>query len=113
MYVFFVMQRGHARSTRTDTRVPATTLFRAVHDPQVRHRAIEVLAASDGDQAVALFAQHQPRYVVVDVQLGGQSGLEVCSRLRSLAGGGAATLDRKSTRLNSSHSCATRMPSSA
>src|SRR3546814_14077159 len=88
----FLMIRRPPRSTRTDTLVPYTTLFR-----------------SQGGQ---------PRVAQMD----GRSGASLCPGTRlsvedrrrgrpdaEHAGPG----DRKSTRLNSSHSCAARMPSSA
>jgi CheY-like chemotaxis protein len=63
-----------------------------VHDPQVRHLAVEVLTAGDGDEALAMFAEHAPDFVVVDMQLPGKSGLEVCAALRALRGGDSVPL---------------------
>ncbi|WP_130344352.1 response regulator transcription factor [Herbihabitans rhizosphaerae] len=38
--------------------------------------------ASDGEQALASFAEHEPELVVLDLMLPGIDGLEVCRRLR-------------------------------
>ena len=41
------------------------------------------LAATDGDQALQMAAEHRPSLVVLDLSLPRLSGLEVCTRLRS------------------------------
>jgi two-component system KDP operon response regulator KdpE len=60
-------------------------------EPQIRKLLItglggyghEVIAAANGDEALALAAQRRPDAVVLDVNLGqGADGLEVCRRLR-------------------------------
>ena len=63
-----------------------------VHDPLVRDYQVEVVCAVDTDEALRLFGQHTPDFVVVDTQLGKQSGLELCARLRDLPGGGDTPL---------------------
>src|SRR3546814_13121890 len=99
------MIRRPPRSTRTDTRFPYTTLFRS---PQA-HGATQVgsVGALLGHAGCVL-------------PLGDQADHRVLAGRIELAGVGigpaqhvASELDRKSTRLNSSHSCAPRMPSSA
>src|SRR3546814_12232234 len=91
---FFLMRRRPPRSTRTDTLFPYTTLFRS----GILERADHLLAVGHevGRQVAAV-----ELHAVDDVEIGGE-------RLRLLDGE-----DRKSTRLNSSHKCAYRMPSSA
>src|SRR3546814_15561891 len=98
------MIRRPPGSTRTDTLFPYTTLFRSV-----------------GEQVVALLVLE---HVVDPVALGRveralERGLAGCGDGRGRDAGDAARVvrrvgvDRKSTRLNSSHECASRMPSSA
>ena len=57
-----------------------------VHDPLVRDYDVEVVCAVDTDEALRLFGAHAPDFVVVDTQLGKQSGLDLCARLRDLPG---------------------------
>ena len=70
-----------------------------------------VEACARGDAAVAAVEEYKPRLVVLDVMLPGLSGYEICKQLRTR--GYKGLVDRKSTRLNSSHSRRSRMPSSA
>ena len=44
---------------------------------------IEVLEASDGDQAWALIEQRRPDLVLLDVQMPGQNGLELARSIRA------------------------------
>src|SRR3546814_6955903 len=93
-------------STRTDTLFPYTTLFRSEGD--AARRQGEAKFVLDGlvgaqDEQAEVGAQADPRvrperhpFLVEDER-----------------GVGLGNGDRKSTRLNSSHSCASRMPSSA
>src|SRR3546814_4754474 len=83
--LFFLMIRRPPRSTRPDTLFPYTTLFRSDD-------------AARGCEGVDLRAVEQHEFQAAVLHL---------------AGIRAAQQDRKSTRLNSSHSCASRMPSSA
>src|SRR3546814_14607223 len=88
--VFFLMIRRPPRSTRTDTLLPYTTLFRS--HVVVRQRAGHAML----QQRVSMC--HAARDVVVmatahQEQVGG----------RQHGDGNAGTGDRKSTRLNSSH----------
>src|SRR3546814_17925343 len=80
----FLMTRRPPRSTRTDTLFPYTTLFRS------QLAEVDILALA---------------------------GLLPVIHRREDGGGGVHPAhhvgDRKSTRLNSSHYCASRMPSSA
>ncbi|MCC7372852.1 MAG: response regulator [Chloroflexi bacterium] len=43
---------------------------------------IGVIEAADGDEAWALILQHRPELVLLDVQMPGQTGLEVARRVR-------------------------------
>src|SRR3546814_5290578 len=125
------MIRRPPRSTRTDTLFPYTTLFRSV----VVGATVALVAAvpdlADDDQLIALLlvaadglaetakgldgVELVPGFgvalavlldlAVLDDGLAGDEG-EADAALRIIAEAG----DRKSTRLNSSHSCASRMP---
>src|SRR3546814_18636451 len=85
-FFFVLMIRRPPRSTRTDTLFPYTTLFRSVLRRLPGHGQRSLSAA------------------LVDAELRHGKG-RLC--------GGLGQGDRKSTRLNSSHKCAARMPSSA
>src|SRR3546814_7273589 len=105
------MIRRPQRSTITDTRLPYTTLFRSLPFP------IQIRAAGVGPQMTAPAAvgihvgddvkhcpgQHLARHGIDGVEQPVEEALHPPFRLR----------DRKSTRLHSSHYCASRMPSSA
>src|SRR3546814_13355685 len=98
-FVFFLMIRRPPRSTRTDTLFPYTTLFRSPRQP-----------AWAGDQVVAPLArlQRAPRRLgegvaVVDRRLGLHAELGVVAEGMKQQGNARVVLDRKSTRLNSSH----------
>src|SRR3546814_2344370 len=96
---FVVMIRRPPRSTRTDTLFPYTTLFRSARARPVLQLvgAVHHVDQHDADRHPISFPFHRPRF-------GGLSGRRQLGR---------RTVDRKSTRLNSSHYCASRMPSSA
>lgn len=48
---------------------------------------LEVIEASHGEQAIALFSQHQPDLTLLDVSMPGMDGFECCRQLRQLPGG--------------------------
>src|SRR3546814_4083152 len=92
--LFFLMIRRPPRSTRTYTLLPYTTLFRA---PALKAEVRETL-----DWLVEAGATpSQTLTALVVVLVAADAAMLVVD------------IDRKSTRLNSSHQCATRMPSSA
>ena len=77
---------------------------------KLREAGFNPLFATDGLKALAAVRAERPDLVVLDLMLPELDGLEVCKLMRRdpvTAG------DRKSTRLNSSHSDRSRMPSSA
>ena len=45
--------------------------------------AYDIVEASDGDEALALAREHKPRLALLDVEMPGLDGLEVCRRLKS------------------------------
>lgn len=49
----------------------------------LRRDGHEVIAASDGDEALRLHRQHQPDLVVLDLMLPHISGIEVCRRMQA------------------------------
>jgi CheY-like chemotaxis protein len=63
-----------------------------VHDPLVRDFHVEVMSAVDGEEALRLFSEHTPDFVVVDTVLGKQSGLDLCAQLRALPNGDTTPL---------------------
>ena len=75
-----------------------------------------VTRTGDGEEALILADEVKPDLVLLDWMIEGISGIEVCRRLRrrqATANVPIIMLDRKSTRLNSSHIQKSRMPSSA
>src|SRR3546814_17172952 len=110
------MVRRPPRSTRTAPRFPYTTLFRSnirpADVPEVIPERLEPIPASTAlFQAILDFDE-----IATDAMGGSTLPHYIASklaRIRSCALNGKHTLDRKSTRLNSSHYCASRMPSSA
>ncbi|QNN53529.1 adenylate/guanylate cyclase domain-containing protein [Nocardioides mesophilus] len=55
----------------------------ALLDKLLRHLGYDVVQASDGLQAVAAVAEHEPDLVCLDVLMPGLDGIEVCQRLRA------------------------------
>src|SRR3546814_2945647 len=113
------MIRRPPRSTRTDTLFPYTTLFRSsptALDPRLSMK--EAMTTNRRDAAVSEaratnrslrsgVQQHEAaRQDKKESPAGFPAGLAAPGHFPKLR-------DRKSTRLNSSHSCAPRMPSSA
>src|SRR3546814_20251225 len=99
------MIRQPPRSTRTDTLCPYTTLFRSPRDGGRRVRIVRGrLGEEDVEKLLDMRDHRLPRR-----ELPRES-----DRLHIMPdNANTLRLDRTSTRLNSSHSCASRMPSSA
>src|SRR3546814_14404037 len=98
-YVCFVLMiRRPPRSTRTDTLCPYTTLF----------------GSKAGQRRILSGRREGLRRNIDRLQIGDHRiGVVVIRRNDGVDVLMGCQLDRKSTRLNSSHSCAARMPSSA
>src|SRR3546814_11447771 len=101
------MLRRPPRSTRTDTLFPYTTLFRSLG--RLRIEALAQFGALDTRAKMTAGAHLavEPAaycYPLRRIKVFGRNDTASMHRDRT---------DRKSTRLNSSHSCASRMPSSA
>src|SRR3546814_19491589 len=98
---FFLMIRRPPRSTRTDTRFPYTTLFRSGAAGQFLDPADQVIAVARfvGDQ----LEQHEPQFATVEHPPTASAPVVVMPMTPSKAAAEAAAIDRKSTRLNSSH----------
>src|SRR3546814_18916138 len=103
------MIRRPPRSTRTDTLLPHTTLFRSI-DAQRLVDQVETRADLEVFRRIAFKGQRQAGD-------GGRIDVDAADtetlRIERIDHEIVRWLDRKSTRLNSSHSCASRMPSSA
>src|SRR3546814_12100746 len=99
------MIRRPLSSTRTDTLVPYTTLFRSGQN-------IDMMAPGILHQLVRRIKPHRLR-----IEQRGQKGFGFVTFQPGADigqfGEAGSMADRKSTRLNSSHYCAYRMPSSA
>src|SRR3546814_12275052 len=96
VFVFFLMIQRPPRSTRTDTLLPYTTLFRSAPVPPSRRagadRDVDVSVSAAGGLIAAVRPGREQH--VVHVEILGQ---------QPLVGERAVGEDRKSTRLNSSH----------
>src|SRR3546814_13678891 len=100
--VCLLMIRRRPRATLTDTLCPYTTRFR-----------------SKGERPLGMTAQRQPKPPRIDVErqirkmIAHEEGIVGRDRPVEQGQRRFKLRERKSTRLNSSHSCASRMPSSA
>lgn len=47
------------------------------------HDAYEILEAADGNEALAMAREHRPELLLLDVEMPGLSGLEVCRLLKA------------------------------
>src|SRR3546814_8637122 len=106
-YIFFLMIRRPPRSTRTDTLVPYTTLFRSVHLAFIgrvkRYKAPDLLASAVQDlppsTARLLIAGYcTDADLTAELRQAAASAGNIHLQLEYLS-----DADRKSTRLNSSH----------
>src|SRR3546814_5109490 len=120
------MIRRPPRSTRTDTRCPYTTLFRSVATERAttrrHHVQAEVPVPLLPHAAIAVHVDQVPCGLAGQLRVGGQYAhvRHVHSPIRPRGNArnpghpapriDARLLDRKSTRLNSSHTFAPRMP---
>src|SRR3546814_19363763 len=116
--VLFSSRRRPPRATRTDPLLPYTTLSR----PDLQDLAAQRQNGLEG--AVPALVRRAAGRVALDQEECGLGRIAFLT-VRERAGQGrhvksrrlpddlACTPDRKSTRLNSRHSCALRMPSSA
>src|SRR3546814_11025566 len=98
---FFLMLRRPPRSTRTDTLLPYTTLFRSIEWPALAHRCHQLASAAHCAGLGVL--QHQHELLVAQaigiIGEGGACALKLGGKRIAIG----RQVDRKSTRLNSSH----------
>src|SRR3546814_11489130 len=76
MFLLLLMIRRPPRSTRTDTLVPYTTLFRSERRPvdAVGHRAADAVAGDEGDGGVGVAVGHGDAGVGEAADAGGDAG---------------------------------------
>src|SRR3546814_11828449 len=110
---FFLTILQPPRSTRTDTLFPDTTRCRAA-TTEIRKVPVTVLSRCQRFDLrrveIAVLASHFKRIAEAEDAQIDEDALTLIARA---AEGSVRDGDRKSTRLNSSNSCASRMPSSA
>src|SRR3546814_5782090 len=107
------MIRQPPRSTRTDTLFPYTTRFRSLEPLDQRLAAARIAADRMADIDPVGGEQTSADERCDERDETGRITAGVGDARRPGDCGMPADLDRKSTRLNSSHECAHRMPSSA
>jgi DNA-binding response OmpR family regulator len=66
--------------------------IRRIYDSGLTELGFTVLTASDGEDGLSLLSQHEPRVVVLDINLPGIDGIEVCRRSRALKSGSAPVI---------------------
>lgn len=59
-----------------------STVLREFNTPAFQRLGLVVLVARDGDEAFALVQQHRPGLILVDVELPGASGYDLCRRIK-------------------------------
>ena len=81
---------------------------------------MEVECAYDGEEALEYAKNNQYDIILLDIMLPKLDGMQVCQQIREFSNipiimltAKGDDIDRKSTRLNSSHTDSSRMPSSA
>src|SRR3546814_20755472 len=94
LVVFFVMTRRPPRSTRTDTLVPDTTLFRSA--------GASTMPSGPGILALPGTGKSFDQFRADEQECRGQAYAQIGGKSAEQAGRDAAK-DRKSTSLNSSH----------
>src|SRR3546814_3810880 len=120
------MIRRPPRSTRTDTLLPYTTLFRSVTHRPWSKRINEVsfvmgYPLKNGSEVHVLIGGTKFTLFTDGDAAWNRTAKEDAAMVEAMRRGATMIVegissrgtDRKSTRLNSSHSCASRMPSSA
>lgn len=73
---------GEARRIKTVLIADDEPAMRLLVTATISSSQIHVLEASDGDEAWDLIEQHRPDLVLLDVQMPGQTGLELTRRIR-------------------------------
>ncbi len=58
--------------------------IRFIYGEEFLEEGYEVIAAKDGDEALALFASEQPDLVILDIQMPGINGVEVLRRMKTM-----------------------------
>src|SRR3546814_3577905 len=114
------MIRRPPRSTSTDTLFAYTTLFRSGNFARreffggtaPRHGRVDI-GEPGFDHIASAPRKGEPRDVDVDIEPPRRIGERGVAEAVDAGALGAQRRDRTSTRLNSSHSCASRMPSSS
>jgi DNA-binding response OmpR family regulator len=58
-------------------------MMRLLIDAAIEADGYEVLESANGDEAWALLREHRPEIALLDVQMGGRTGLELTSQIRA------------------------------
>jgi two-component system alkaline phosphatase synthesis response regulator PhoP len=66
-----------------DERRTLLLMEHALRDLQEEHEDIEIITASDGDEALKMIMADQPALVYLDIMMPHVNGLDVCKRVKS------------------------------
>ncbi len=69
-----------------DERRTLLLMSRALRDLQEEHEDVEILTASDGEQALDIIAAEKPALVYLDLMMPRVGGLDVCRKVKSELG---------------------------
>lgn len=67
-------------------------MTRRIYDAGLRKLGFTVLSAPTGEDGLGLMSQHQAKVVILDIDLPGISGIEVCQRSRTMPAGTAPVI---------------------
>lgn len=65
-----------------DDEQPLRLLVRATLEDESGEERYEIIEAADGNEALEVARQERPELILLDIQMPGQSGLEVCRILK-------------------------------
>jgi DNA-binding response OmpR family regulator len=69
------------------------TYIRMLYKKEFENDGYEVFVASDSDEALKMMEAHRPELVILDIELGDESGLNLLNRLRQEFRGCAVVLN--------------------
>ena len=80
---------------------------------RLKKKGFELIIAGDGQEGIDKAIEESPDLILMDLSLPTMDGWTATAEIKKIEGVKDIPIDRKSTRLNSSHTLRSRMPSSA